>query len=128
MRAFANFLTAKRQKTLANGASFVFREIIGGVVHIVQTKLPTAFHTQENGGIVPLFIKSQENGIYSTTSNGIGFYLGLDDVAFDADYAEFQSTLAIELQDEPTTLQEGIDRVAYLNNAVATLKTILSMG
>lgn len=124
MRAFANYLMAKRQKTLANGASFIFREIIGGVAHIVQTKLPTA----NGGGTVPAFSISNEGGIYSTQSNGVGFYLDLDNAAFDTDYAEFQSTLAIALQDEPTTLQEGIDRVAYLNNAVATLKTILSMG
>lgn len=124
MRAFENFLKAKRQKTLANGAAFVFREVIGGIAHVVQTHLPDA----NGGGIVPDFQISQTNGIYSTTSNGIGFPLALNTPAFDSDYAEFQAALAIELQEEPTTLQEGIDRVAYLNNAVQQLKSILSMG
>lgn len=124
MRAFENFLRARRQKTLANGAAFVFREVIGGVAHIVQTKLPTA----NGGGAVPPFDIQQTDGIYSTESNGIGFYLNLDHQAFDVDYSDFQATLAIEAQGEPTTLQEGVDRVEYLNNAVATLKSILSMG
>lgn len=124
MRAFESFLKSKRQKTLANGAAFVFREVMGGLALLCQTQLPTA----NGGGTVPNFNIQNTNGIYSTTSNGESFYINLDHPAFDADYAEFQAALAIQLQEEPTTLQEGIDRVAYLNNAVSQLKSILSMG
>lgn len=124
MRAFENFLKAKRQKTLANGAAFVFREVMGGLALLCQTQLPIA----NGGGTVQGFNIQNTNGIYSTTSNGESFWINLDHPAFDSDYAEFQAALAIQLQDEPTTVSEGVERVAYLNAAVAQLKSILSMG
>jgi len=133
MRGFANFLLSKRTKSLGNGAEFVFREVVGGVAHVVQTKLPTA----NGGGDVPGFVISSDNGIYSTSSNGVGFYLTLSHSAFDPDYAEWQSTLEIEPQLSPESISAGAtlqdltnatdaDRANVL--AIYTLKSILSMG
>lgn len=134
MIAFGNFLRAQRYKSLANGAQFVFRDIIGGVANIVQTKL----RTTDGGGVVPPFdISIDANGLYSTSSNGFGFYLPLDHQAFDSDYAAWQATLNIEPVLSPESISNGAT-LSDLTNATAadqnnisainTLKAILSMG
>lgn len=130
MRAFSNFLRAKRGKSGPGLSQFVFRNFDSGVARLVQTKLT-------DGSDVPDFIISQTGGLFSTESTAQGFFLNLDHAQFDADYADFQTSLAVEPVLSPESVAAGAT-IGDMTNATATdqanvsailtLKAVLSMG